>query len=374
MTSITRVELQNFQAHEHLDLPIGALTLLSGPSNSGKSAVLRAIAGLLRNDSVGPYVRHGASNLKVTLHLSDGHIVTWNKGKTANGYELTRPDGTHSEYLKVGTSVPEDISEVLRIGPITLEDGSKEHINLHEQADSPFLVFDTPPRVAKVFGEMTSAGKLFSAANEGIRRNREDKKIHGVRVQDVQTLSDELSQYDSLEEQLDALAGVQETLDLVGGITQDIESLDALLNNRAKMCADLLVLETRKSELQPVSEVSLELIVKLQKAITNVSGLITRKKTAYGQLEKLSALQGKLLKASKADLSGATAAAEEISTLGGLLAQRTALVSSLAQQEKARTDAQTELKQVKAELGKIETCPTCRQPMDQHVKDQLLHG
>lgn len=374
MTSITRIELHNFQAHEHLDLPIGALTLLSGPSNSGKSAVLRALAGLLRNDSVGPYVRHGATNLKVTIYLSDGHIVTWNKGKTDNGYELTRPDGTHSEYQKVGTSVPEDISEVLRIGPITLEDGSKEHINLHEQADSPFLVFDTPPRVAKVFGEMTSAGKLFSAANEGIRRNREDKKIHGVRVQDVQALSDELTQYDSLEKQLDSLVGVQETLDLVEDITNDIESLGALLNNRSKLCADLLVLEEHKMALQPAYAVSLELIVKLQRAITNVSDLITRKKAAHTQLEKLSALQGKLLKASRADLSSAVAAAEEISALGGLLTQRTDLVSSLARQEKVRMDAQDQLEQIKVELGKIETCPTCRQPMDQHVKDQLLRG
>jgi hypothetical protein len=55
------------------------------------------------------------------------------------------------------------------------------HLNLHEQQESPFLVVSPPPYVAKVFGEMTYAGKLFSAASEGLEtkspRSKSDKII-----------------------------------------------------------------------------------------------------------------------------------------------------------------------------------------------------
>lgn len=416
---LTRVELFCFQAHEYLDLPIGKLTTLVGPSNSGKSAVLRAVAGMLRNDSVGPFVRHGAANLRVVLHLQDGHKVEWEKGKDKNGYVLHRPDGTESKYQKVGTAVPDEVAEVLRMGPITLEDGSKAHVNLHEQADKPFLVFDTPASVAKVFGELTSAGKLFSAANEGNRRNREDKKTKSIRQEDLEQLSVELEAYAGLDAQVESLQAVQEGLVLIERLDAAATELNALLDARSRACADALVIEQREMELADIAQADLDVLVKLDSAcnqltscvedltavnvrseghkaeverleaitsidlsgledldtqVAELKSLVDEHSTARAQQVKLGSVSSTLKGLDEADLSGLdkmTAVAVELdSLLVHLGGKQLLLENELASVKQAEQD----LAALAKEIALIDVCPSCGQDLSENAKEHLLHG
>lgn len=416
---LKRVELVNFQAHGKLDIPIGQLTSLVGPSNSGKSAVLRAIAGLLRNDSASAFVQHGKSKLTVRLHLEDGHIVEWQKGKDANGYVLTRPDGTSSSYAKVGTNVPEEISDVLRMGPILLEDGSKAHINLHEQADSPFLVFDTPGQVAKVFGELTSAGKLFSAANEGNRRIREDKKRRTLRQDDIEKLKSDLSQYADLDDITEKMEWVQSKLIEAKTTSSAAENLEALLSTLKSTESELSSAASAITALTPATLLDFTLLSNLQSAASSLdalqselsgceSGLTASVETAaqltpavttdlsaltttnqeildlgtlqdelravHGQADRLLDIHSKLERSAGVDLTKLVKVQDAIEAVTNLHGEYALRCDEIDGESLFIASAQEELDAAVEAMSKISACPTCLQPLSDGAKEHLFHA
>lgn len=414
---ITRIQLSNFQNHRSLDLTLGKFSVLSGPSNSGKTACLRAIAALLRNDPPGEYVTLGQTNLTVTLTLQDGHVVKWEKGlKGLNRYTLTRPDGTEWVGNKVGVKVPEEILDVLRIGPITLEDGKKVHLNLHEQQESPFLIMDTAGQVAKVFGELTSAGKLFSAANEGNRRTREEKKLRTLRESDIAAAKASLAQYSNLDEQKEGLAWVEEQVKQASILTSAIETLESLIGAYGLTESDLTVAADSISRLSPVEGIDLTMILKLNEAAATLVGLGSEESRLGVQLETLDASLQKLEKVSdvdlnllvevdrvvrqvsslvsevevaerqlqalpsqdrltlELDLAPLSALNEAIVAVSDLLALASDARKQLLQLEGVISANEREVAEVEEFLGEIDTCPTCLQPVTAEHLLGAAHG
>ena len=196
---LKKIVLTNFQAHPRLELELDKFTLLTGGSNSGKSAVLRAVGGLLRNDAVSDYVTHGQKQLSVELFFDDDYIVKWKKGSGVNDYSLTCPNGDVIAFTKVGSDVPSEIQEVLRLSPIALKGTDKLHINLHSQLESPFLISSTPGYVAKVLGELTAASQLYSAVSEGNSSLRSHNGLKKTRKADLDELFIKLSGFPDLD-------------------------------------------------------------------------------------------------------------------------------------------------------------------------------
>jgi energy-coupling factor transporter ATP-binding protein EcfA2 len=91
------------------------LTVVLGPSNSGKSALVRAITSALFNRSGSYFVRKGEENATVSLlgaptSAPDRAIdITWNKGKAPASYVIN--GDTDRPYQKVGKSTPSPVQE-----------------------------------------------------------------------------------------------------------------------------------------------------------------------------------------------------------------------------------------------------------------------
>ena len=75
---IRRLTLVDFMAHGRtvIDLPPG-LTALTGPNNSGKSAVVEALRCLAQNPPPRHVIRHGAAEARVSVTLSDGTVIAY---------------------------------------------------------------------------------------------------------------------------------------------------------------------------------------------------------------------------------------------------------------------------------------------------------
>ena len=77
---IKRIELTNFMSHEHTVIePAAGLTVLVGPNNCGKSAVVAALQILCHNDSSTYVLRHGEKECSVKVETDDGHTVEWRR-------------------------------------------------------------------------------------------------------------------------------------------------------------------------------------------------------------------------------------------------------------------------------------------------------
>ena len=69
-----KVQVKNFQSLKDVELEIEGFTALSGPNNSGKSALMRAIRGVFQNTGGTSFITHGEKEMEVSLSLSLIHI------------------------------------------------------------------------------------------------------------------------------------------------------------------------------------------------------------------------------------------------------------------------------------------------------------
>jgi ATPase involved in DNA repair len=123
---IQRIEIQNFQSHRNTVLepgPGGQLTVVTGPSDSGKTAILRALRWLLYNVPQGTdFIRVGCTFAKVIVTLADGTEVERFRTPSKNQYAIRHPGAEPQVYEGFGSTVPLEVQETLGVRPITIGD------------------------------------------------------------------------------------------------------------------------------------------------------------------------------------------------------------------------------------------------------------
>lgn len=172
---ISSLRIRDFQSVEALDVDCGPITVLYGESDTGKSAVVRALYALAFNNYPKGHVRDGGakeSEISVTV---GGKTVRARKGAGTNQYELDDPGTEMLGWDKVGTEVPAEVSDVLGWRVLELDDGSRFAPNFHLQFDAPFLLTDSPSKRAKVLGSLTNVATLFAAIKQANTWGRKTK-------------------------------------------------------------------------------------------------------------------------------------------------------------------------------------------------------
>src|SRR5271155_5294990 len=115
---IRRIVLENFMSHAHTVIePADGLTVLVGPNNCGKSAVVAALQILCHNDNSTYVTRHNEKECSVTVETDDGHVVQWCRRNNSPKYII---DGQPFERLdKAG--LPDSLQQVLRLPKVVAE-------------------------------------------------------------------------------------------------------------------------------------------------------------------------------------------------------------------------------------------------------------
>lgn len=149
---ITRIILHNFQCHRDVTVELGRSTVLQGNSNSGKTAILRALYWVIYNtpsgDSYVSYWAKGKTRFKadeytsVTVHV-DGHVIERRRSNDFNGYVV---DGTVYDALR--TTVPEEVTHIFNIADASVQ----------RQMDAPFLLSSTPGEASQYLNSLAGLG------------------------------------------------------------------------------------------------------------------------------------------------------------------------------------------------------------------------
>lgn len=162
---LVKLTLENFLAHGHTVIDIGpGLTVLVGPNNSGKSAVVEGLRCLATNPAPRHFIRHGAKQARVEAEFADGTRVTWIRKDKSAGYEILRPGATEpEEYWKLQGKVPEQVREVLRLNLVQLESvGRGLDVHLGNQKEPIFLLNEPPSAMAAFFASSTESAHLLA--------------------------------------------------------------------------------------------------------------------------------------------------------------------------------------------------------------------
>lgn len=149
------ISIKNYQSLEDVTVALGGLTVIVGPSNTGKSALFRAMQALCFNQSGNDFITNGKTKTEITLEVDDWE-VKWAKGKTAS-YTL---NGT--EYSRMGTSVPKDVQDALNIRKIDVDNLTLVP-QFASQFDSPFLLTESSRKAAQVLARVTKLDVVLTA-------------------------------------------------------------------------------------------------------------------------------------------------------------------------------------------------------------------
>ena len=157
-----KVDIKNFQSigEAHLSFDTG-VTAVVGPSNSGKSGIIRAISAVLTNTSDAKYhIKHGEASTEVCLSL-DGNTVIWERTPKDSTYDI---NGTY--HQKVGKT---DLFELLPDNGFYLDDCGNI-INIQDEWATLFPFDRTDSQAYKLFEDIFAVNQ-----NDSVRAMKQIK-------------------------------------------------------------------------------------------------------------------------------------------------------------------------------------------------------
>ena len=240
---IKSISIRNFQSHRSSVLKFTkGVNVIVGESDSGKTAILRALKWVMYNKPNGDsFRRHNTDNTSVSLFI-DKQTIAREKGKN-NVYALD-----DKEFKAFGTKVPTEISDVINMNDI----------NFQSQFDSHFLLNKSGGQVASFFNELANFEKIDSsliAINSNIRKIKSEVSVKqdlkkGMKqtlkdfaylkdaekdLKALQVLDDEkntlLTKYNRLLKILDALENIETDIEVKSKLIPLLDDIDMIESN-----------------------------------------------------------------------------------------------------------------------------------------------
>lgn len=175
-----KLHIENFQSLEYAEIELDGFVTIQGPSNRGKSSVIRALGVLLYNEWSSDYLRENAKECRISLEIDEGGISKLEIIKPKNMYNVYYRNGEVKEYPKIDKDVPEDVRKELGLDLVKTERGDKFNLNIQHQLDNMFLVSDREPVITsflnKIF-KIERYEKALRAINaDMLKLNKQSKK------------------------------------------------------------------------------------------------------------------------------------------------------------------------------------------------------
>ena len=256
---IQELQIRNFQSHKDTTLKFHpGVNVILGTSDSGKTAVIRALKWVVQNKPTGEDFRSSWGGDTVVIATTKEGVVSRRKGDRENSYMLYKNgDPGESIFTAFGSTVPEPIQQFFNM----------EEVNLQQQLDSPFLLSQTPGQVAQYFNRVAGID-IIDTATKNVNKN----------IQDAKRSSEyKKSDLERKKEQLDNYA----TLDV---FEVKLEELEQLEKTRVQTARLRISLETTINRLKQVNEKIAE-CKKVSKQLKKTAKITTFENTVNNTLQ-----------------------------------------------------------------------------------------
>lgn len=246
---IEAIRLLNFQRHEKRVVELDPhVTTIVGPTDSGKSSIIRALVWALMNEAPDNLLRQGAKEVEVDVKV-DGHMVKRIRKGTENRYSL---DG--KQYRAFGIAVPEDIEALLRIGSI----------NIQAQHDSVFWFSAKAADVSKQLNSIVDLeiiDESLARAASHVRETKSRLDVSTDRLENAKRKVEELKYAVELDEDCqrierleDELKAMQKRTEALGVVIWELDAHHATLDEGDDLLKDLVALLKTSDQFQATRE------------------------------------------------------------------------------------------------------------------------
>ena len=231
MSDKITVDIKDFQSLKkaYIELTPG-ITVITGATNNGKSAIIRAIDSALFNLGDDAMVRGGQRyyGIKISNGSHTMLMARDNVGKNEKtAYQFD--DGTVQK--KVGRGQLEEVSRMFNIREVKMNNGTKMKINFWYQNDKPFLM-------DKTAGQLYEFLSLSSCDNYARVLKSLGSDVRSINS-DINTLTTEINTYKSLINDKKDFLIRNDGFDLVYQDALDVDAMGDLYSNTSSILDDI---------------------------------------------------------------------------------------------------------------------------------------
>ncbi len=243
---IERIELNNFQSHKQTVLEMDpGVNIIIGSSDSGKSAIIRAISWVVTNTPLGDaFIRYGSEGTQIKITLSKGDTITREKTKSKNKYTLFSYAVEECVFEGFGQTVPAEIDSVLNFS----------NINIQYQMDSPFLISETSGEISKYLNKIVNLDSIdVSLKNLASMKRKIDQEVTILKRQ-YEDLNKQKEDFTSLLEIEELIIQGEKVDEQREEIILNISSISDLIANVQEIKEELKTHTTLDEEKQLVEQ------------------------------------------------------------------------------------------------------------------------
>lgn len=328
IAAISMLNARTWHGTHRLVLHAG-LNVVVGPSDSGKSNLVRNILSVAENCPADALMTREMDQANVVIEFNDAHTVGLFKSSKRNEYATNDGRaGNPQSYTSVGMAVPEPVARELALGSVEMG-GEPVVLNIQTQRGPVLLIDDAPARVARIVGSVSGLDVIHKAVAASAKAKREAEQAGQVARKAARSAA---------EDWRAARDGL------------DVDKATAALRTAEEADSARLAALSRVSELEAG-------LGRVQEARTAYRAAKRVQEGAEVAGYKVRSLFGKL-SAARDRLAALEAAREAVQ------ATRTAYGEAKARQAAAwdaRAETQAELEQFR---NGLEVCPVCEQAWD----------
>lgn len=228
------------------DLRLGDITVVIGPTDSGKSNLVRALATWAFNASGKGFITVGHGVCRIAVSIGPRDVVVFEKtsrggDRGAQSRYVTIRKGSKISYEKIGLTVPVEVSDLTGLKAVEVDTDVKIKPNFSFQDDGWFLLSGdwSAQRVAKAVGSVSGVDVLILANRDlTLESSRAQGKLKGLQAR-LAEIEAEIGTLDYLEEDRanldaaeEALGGAEKAEKALGAARAAIDGLRALVGRQ----------------------------------------------------------------------------------------------------------------------------------------------
>ena len=241
---LKRIVINNFQCHKHMVLDLsGGVDAIASKSDTGKSAILRAIYWVVFNRPLGDsFRRHGTNSTEVSIQFDNGITITRHKSTKDNYYEVCECNTDCGDnppqvqkFEAMGGKVPEIVQKML----------SLNEINFSQQMDAPFFLSMSPGEAAKYLNDVVGLSVIDSSLTKINSIIREDNQKLNYNQEQLSILKKQKEQYSYIIHAKSLLRSIKTLDTFVNESTSEIDTLCCFIKEIDQMTKELEQLKKR---------------------------------------------------------------------------------------------------------------------------------
>jgi len=243
---IERIRIRGYQAHEDTDMQLGpGLNVITGPTDSGKTAIIRAVRWVAFNDPTGEaFLNKKVGEVEVTIYMSNGvHVTKRRKSKKTTYQVSTIPEPFEK------AEVPLEVTQALGIDKQTFGDFIAA-LNFSYQLDPPFLISETASAGAKILGKIAGTEAVDFAIKDVAKDTYAERQVRAQAERDVERVDMKLAEFVELTTMREQLTLCEAR---VADLAKEAERVDDMKQLTAQYNAVQLQLSTYQQQLDKLA-------------------------------------------------------------------------------------------------------------------------